>query len=200
MNITTRTVLRHFLARLYMELDSSETASIDPFFETFFTKGELKEIIHTSYDAKKLKDLDLDAMDKEELLEVIEDDSIILDYFMEQWNAQTCSHCEITQPSVRTTLEQLSLQSHYLWCKRPEQWNAYDLSNYRSLQVKAGKICRVYGIYMASVKAEDVEKVTTPPNRFYDSQELAETALQELIAEKNFSPEELHILSLFAGR
>lgn len=56
------------------------------------------------------------------------------------------NYCEIendtrtTPQSVREILYQLGLHTHYLNTKPIKNWNEYDYSNYRSLQIKAGKI------------------------------------------------------------
>ncbi|MEQ9263120.1 MAG: hypothetical protein RLP14_08170 [Owenweeksia sp.] len=188
------------MLKLRTHLDDPKVTSIDPFFHTFFTKSELEDIVHTMYDSDTLKELDPDRMSKEELLDTIADDAIILGYFINRWEDERASQITLTEHGVKEILTQLELQTHYLWYKPISDWDAYDLSNYRALQVKAGKVAWVYGVYMASVKAEDAQKVTSPPNRFYDSHELAETAMNELITEKNFSPDELHILPVLAGQ
>lgn len=200
MNMTTRAVLRHFLLKLRTEFGNSKVATIDPFFQSFFTKNELKNILCSIYDTKALEELKLGAMSKSELLETIGDDTLILGYFLDLWDEEICQNASITTKGVCVILDQLGLQSHYLGFKQISEWDSYDLSNYRSLQVKAGKICQVYGIYDAGIEQEEINSVTSPPIRFYESSDLANTAMKELVKERQFQENDLHILSLIAGR
>ncbi|HBF20743.1 MAG: hypothetical protein CMI36_00365 [Owenweeksia sp.] len=200
MNITTAVVLRHFLLKLRTQLDDPTVTSIDPFFQTFFTKGELEDIVHTLYDSHTLNELDPDGMSKEELLDTIADDAIILGYFIDRWEDERYAYIALTEKGVKDILTQLELQTHYLWYKPIPDWDAYDLGNYRELQVKAGKVAWVYGIYDASITEENMESVTAPPIRFYDSQELAASATHELVQSGQFHDSELHILPVLAGQ
>lgn len=200
MNMTTRLVLRHFLLKTRNEISNTKVAQIDPFFQSFFTQNELKNILCSIYDAKALKELKLGAMSKPELLETIGDDTLILGYFLDLWDEEICQNASITAKGVCAVLDQLSLQSHYLRFKQISEWDSYDLSNYRSLQLKAGKICRVYGIYDAGTQQEEINSVTSPPKRFYESSHLADIAMKELVNERQFQENDLHILSLIAGR
>lgn len=200
MNMTTRAVIRHFLLKLRTEFGNSKVATIDPFFQSFFTKNELKDITSSIYDTKALEEIGLDGMSKQELLEAIGDNSFILGYFLDLWDKEICQNAALCEKGVLSTLDQLQLPIHYLKFKKVSEWDSYDLSNYRSLQLKAGKICRVYGIYDASIKLEDIESVTSSPQRFFDSHELAQTAIQELRENGQFTENDLHILPLIAGR
>ncbi|WP_452597124.1 hypothetical protein [Pontimicrobium sp. MEBiC01747] len=47
---------------------------------------------------------------------------------------------EVNPINVRETLYQLGLHTHYLNTKPIKNWDEYDHSNFRSLQIKAGKI------------------------------------------------------------
>lgn len=200
MNMTTRVVLRHFLLKLRKPLNEPKVLQLDPFFQTFFIKSELEDIVRSMYDVKTLKELDLDGMSKEELLATIGDDAIVLGYFLDRWDNEICHAVRVTSESVRDTLRQLNLHTHYLRYKEISQWDSYDMSNYRALQLKAGKICRVFGIYDASISQEEIDSVTSPPHRFYESDELAEIARQEMIARDHFHQEDIHILSLYASK
>lgn len=200
MNITTRTGLRHFLLKLLTEFENSKVEQLDHFFQSFFTKSELKDILKTIYDTKALKELKLGSMSKQDLLHIIGDNSQILGYFLDKWDEEICQNAALCVKGVENTLDQLQLPTHYLRYTKILEWDSNDLSNYRSLQIKAGKICRVYGIYDASIRIEDIESVTSSPLRFYDSKSLAKEAIQELIETGQFNKNDLHILPLFAGR
>ena len=110
------------------------------------------------------------------------------------------SHCEvrlderIDPKEVWQVLSQLGLHTHYLASKAIAQWDEYDLSNYRSLMIKAGKLKKVYGVYDTMVSQDDVAMVDKHPNFFFDSKEKAEAVMQELIADGVFSADEVHVL------
>lgn len=198
MNITTRTVLRHFLLKFRVQLDDPKVTQIDPFFQRFFTKPELQDMVYSMYKEPPTKE-SLDAMSKAELLEAIGDDAMILGYFLDRWSNERATLSSITTQAVLETLEQLGLHTHYLAYKLLSEWDSYDRSNFLALQRKAGRLVKVYGIYDASIKEEEVHTVTSPPERFYESHALAQTALDEMVIERKLSPDDLHILSLYAG-
>ena len=52
---------------------------------------------------------------------------------------ETENDTETKPQSVREVLYQLGLHTHYLNTKPIKDWDEYDYSNYRSLQIKAGK-------------------------------------------------------------
>jgi hypothetical protein len=200
MNMTTRAVLRHFLLKLSTRCTELNTSPIDHFFTNFFTTDELKDIVHALYSGPVLAVYDTERMSKTELLGAIGSNGAILTYFLDRWDEETRELVALNIQAVHETLKQLGVYTHYLLCKDLSQWDRYDLSNYRALQVKAGRVVQVFGIYDSSIKQEEVNVVDTPPNRFYDSRELAQTAMQEMIEGGQFDPDELHILPLYMGR
>ena len=177
MNYTTATVLRYFLEKLL----SSNDNEIDSFFNGFFTKEEVIQMLIWLYGKPIEHHLKIDSMTTSELLDYLGNSSI-LRYFIEKWDTERKESEVLTQKSVIKLLHQLCLHTHYLAEKPIEKWDSYDKSNYRSLQLKAGVITRVYGIYNSDVKQENTYKVDSPPARFYDFKEQAMSALDELIA------------------
>lgn len=200
MNITTRAVFRHFLQKLRLDLSDPKVVSIDPFFQSFFTTYELRDIVSSMFGVQELEELEVDTLNKEKLLDTIGDDAVILNYFLERWEDELIQQSAMNKRSVEDTLFQLNLDTHYLGRKDLDMWDAYDLNNFRSLQVKAGRICRVYGIYDATVEEADADDATSPMQRFFESKELARAAMQEMIVRGPFQEDELHILSLYASK
>ena len=195
MNHTCKQVLLHFLKQYLKELSFRKTASRHPYFDSFFLKEELITIIKSMSGSITLEEIDLENLTSEELLLIIDDDRYIIDFFLKQWNRN--AEDRLTPIAVWNTLEQLSLPTHYLASKAIIDWDEYDFSNYKSLQIKAGKLKRVYGIYDAYVKPEEALKIDSPPKRFFENYDQAQKALDELVSNKNFSEQELQIIPLY---
>lgn len=198
MNITTQLVLQHFLAGLLEQLKNSKVHELDGFFNHFFTKKEVIEMLKFTYENDKEMPFDHRKYTKTQLLAFLSNADVLY-YFLEQWYKEITQKKAITAIEVIRTLEQLGHQTHYLAFKAIQFWDAYDYSNYESLCKKAGKVKTVYGIYDAHIKAEDVEQVTTHPKRFYESYQKAQDQIKELIACKAFTKDELQILPRLVG-
>lgn len=98
---------------------------------------------------------------------------------------------------VRELLDQLGLPTHYLRDKPIDAWDEYDHSNFRALQIKGGKLTRVYGIFDASVSQEEAHVVTSPPSTYYGSYWQAKEAMSDMIENRGFHSSRLRILSLY---
>jgi hypothetical protein len=195
MDITTQTVVRHFLMRL--SEGNQSHAGIHPFFDNFFTKQELIDIITHIFNEHEVREVDLDVLTHDELLDIIDDDMSILRFYLHQWEQQLILHESHSTQEVNDTLEQLSHHTHYLRNKMPEDWDKYDRSNFRSLQLKAGKLRKVYGIYDVNVNQDQVEDVDTPPKRFYETQDQATEVMNVMISKNDSQDEYLHVLYLY---
>ncbi|WP_430410238.1 hypothetical protein [Kordia sp.] len=195
MNITAQTVVKHFLMRLG-EGQQFHTG-IHPFFKNFFTKQELIDITSYIFNEHELSEVDLKLLTHDELLDIIDDDMSILRFYLNQWEQQLILHESHSTQEVNDTLEQLSNHNHYLRNKMPEDWDKYDRSNFRSMQLKAGKIIKVYGIYDISVTQDQATDVDTPPKRFYETQEQATEVMTTMISENDSEDGYLHVLYLY---
>lgn len=198
MKITTRQVLQRFLVVLLQYLKEQENDVLGAFFEDFFTKDEIIDILKSKFGSNVDGHLKVVRLNKEQLLEYLSDTDV-LNYFLNAWNTEIEQNTAITPIEVFRTLDQLGLQTHYLASKSVTEWDEYDFSNYRSLSGKAGKITTVYGIYDSDVKEEDIEKVTSHPKRFFETYKKAQEELDILIAQGKFKKEELHILPRLVG-
>lgn len=195
MNISTQTVVRHFLMRLIERQQSH--IGIHPFFQHFFTKQELIDITSYIFSEHELSEVDLNVLTHAELLDIIDDDASILRFYLNQWEQQLILHESHSTQEVNDTLEQLSHHNHYLRNKMPEDWDKYDRSNFRSLQLKAGKLRKVYGIYDVNVSQDQVQDVNTPPKRFYETHEQATEVMQTMMSKNDSQDEYLHVLYLY---
>ena len=195
MNITTQTVVRHFLMRLNQGNQSH--AGIHPFFDNFFTKQELIDIITHIFSEHEVREVDLDVLTHDELLDIIDDDMSILRFYQNQWEEELISHESYEIHEVDDTLDQLCHHTHYLRNKMSGDWDKYDHSNFRSLQLKAGKLRKVYGIYDVNVNQDEVQDVDTPPKRFYQTQEQATEVMSNIISKNDSEDGYLHVLYLY---
>ena len=199
MNSTTQQVLRHFLGVLHKQMHTDKSENVSSFFERFFLTEELRAIVRWIF-PDDLSEDELHAFKRYELLDAIGGDHHILGYYLKQWDDERKAHERPTAQAVWKTLKQLGHPTHYLATKGLDQWDEYDVSNYSSLQTKAGNLRKVYGIYASSIMQADVETVTSPPNRYYDTEEDAQEAIEELLALNNFfRRKELAVRYTFKG-
>ncbi len=193
MNITTHQVIQHFLNVLLEKLQNEKVHELDSFFGDYFTKDEIIAMLQNVYGDSLEEHVKIDSQDNSELLTFLSDVDV-LQFYMQRWKLDTQQSTALHPVEVMKTLEQLGLQTHYLASKAIAFWDEYDHSNYRSLQIKAGKIKRVYGIYDTMVKQQDVYQITSQPKRFFESYDLAKEKLQEFIDSGTFKEDEIHIL------
>lgn len=199
MDTALQTLIRYFLVKIKGKLENQKVNEIDSFLEDFFTKSELIAIVGWMYDTKDLKEVPLEDLKPYELLDMIGDTYFILEYVIHKWDEHQNSREHLNPKKVWSVLEQLGLQTHYLGEKAIAFWDAYDYSNYRSLQIKAGRVKRVFGIYDIDVKQEDVEKVDTPPKRFFNSEHEAQRHMQYLINMKIIKRQDTHVLYCYVA-
>lgn len=98
---------------------------------------------------------------------------------------------------VRSEFPSNAKKDVHLASKPVEEWDSYDVSNYRSLLLKTGTTKKVFGIFTSDVLAEDVYAVTTKPSYFFDTKEEAEAEIENIVSEGQFSKEELVVHKLW---
>lgn len=195
MNINTQQVFKRMLEILKDFLEKSHQNGIHPVFEKYFTRSEIIEMLTFVYSGNVEKQFEVVKLSNEQLLEHLSTLNI-LSFYLEAWEQEQNINIALTSVSVWQTLQQLGLQTHYLGQKLLKEWDEYDHNNYKSLQRKAGKTQRVFGIYDAMVKQDDVLLVDKQPLRFYESEKQATEAMNEFCKQGNYIPDEVHILSL----
>ncbi len=193
MNITIKQILQHFLSQHLKTLTTAKVFEHDPFFDNYFTRSELIEIIKHTYGTEDSQVANQGKAWKSDMIEII-NDSDILSFFLHKWTLESNKQSSFTAQNVHNTLEQLGQQLHYLNFKILADWDAYDHSNFNALLKKAGRLRKVFGFYDANIAQEAVESVTSPPARFFDSYNQAEEAFQELIRVNKMKSNEAHIL------
>ena len=161
-----------------------------------YTDTELREIINWADNNAWSKNA-LAFMQRKELIKLISGDYDVLRWTIKHIEKQITNTSDCSQAEVDGFFKKAQNGLHYLASKPVNDWDEYDLSNYRSLLQKSGKAKKVYAIFTADVLAEDVYAVTTKPSYFFDTKEDAETEIQNIIKEEKFTESELKIHSLW---
>ncbi len=196
MNINTQQVFKQMFEILKDFLEKSHQKGIHPVFEKYFTRSEIIEILTFVYGGNVEKPFEIVKLRNEQSLEYLSTLNI-LSFYLDTWEQEQNKNIALNIVSVHQTLKQLGLQTHYLGQKSLKDWDEYDHNNYRNLQRKAGKPQRVFGIYDAMVKQDDVLLVDKQPFRFYESEKQATEAMDEFCKQGSYNPNEVHILSLY---
>ena len=194
MNYITQQMLGYHLSLYQQSIETRNPGQIDDFFKKFLTRFELVTIIEWLLDGVAIEHINLDKASLEDLWEIIGDDKIILQYYLSEWELTLQQSTIYSSEEVRKVLDRLQSPTHYLAEKSIKEWDPYDHSNYRNILIKAGRLKRVYGIYDSEIKQEQINTVTTPPLRYFESYTDAEKALEELIRYQSFMRKDLHIL------
>ncbi|MFV0572073.1 MAG: hypothetical protein ACK5M1_06550 [Xanthomarina gelatinilytica] len=195
MTIRERKRILYFLEAYMANLESHEENHINIELLNLFSRKELMAMVlwlHTNYDNGMLS-IKTDS----ELLELLDDDANVLAYIIEQWRANMSAVPKLTQDEVDRFFQRTQNEIHYLASKPVEEWDSYDVSNYRSLLLKTGTTKKVFGIFTSDVLAEDVYAVTTKPSYFFDTKEEAEAEIENIVSEGQFSKEELVVHKLW---
>lgn len=163
---------------------------------SLYTDSELREIVYWNFKDSWSKNA-LGFLQRSELIELIQTDHQVLSWTIHHLEEQLKAQLTYSQDEVNAFFNKTQNEAHYLAHKPVEQWDEYDLSNYRSLMFKTGTAKKVYGIFDSDVLAEDASAVTTQPKFFFDTKVEAEEELERIIAEGEFSREELTIHHLW---
>jgi hypothetical protein len=177
-------------------LTSEKQTKPSPELVKYYTDSELREMIHWLYRDVWSKNA-LGFMERSKLLELINSDYSILLWTIHRLEKQMTDTPSISQENVNGFFQRTQNEIHYLASKPVENWDVYDLSNYRSLLVKTGTTKRVFAIFTSDVLAEDVYAVTTKPSYFFDTKEEAKAEIKNIITEGKFTQEDLVVHSLW---
>jgi hypothetical protein len=161
-----------------------------------YTDSELREMIYWLYHDVWSKNA-LGFMERSKLIEIINSEQSVLLWTIYCLEKQMTNTPDISQENVNGFFQRTQNEIHYLASKPVENWDGYDLSNYRSLLIKTGTTKRVYAIFTSDVLAEDVYAVTTKPSYFFDTKEEAKDEIKKNIAEGKFTQEDLVVHSLW---
>lgn len=161
-----------------------------------YTDSELREIVHWNYKDSWSKNA-LGFLQRSELMDLIQTDYQVLSWTIHHLEKRLKALPNYSQDEVDAFFEKTHNETHYLADKSVEEWDEYDFTNYQQLMVKSRTATKVYGIFDSDVLAEDAHAVTTQPKFFFDTKEEAEEELERIIAEGEFSREELTIHPLW---
>lgn len=185
-----------FLNRLESFLQSENEAKTSSELASYYTDGELREIIHWLYRDVWSKNA-LGFMVRPQLLELINSNYGILLWTIYNLEKSMTDTPNIAQNDIDVFFQRTQNELHYLASKPVEEWDEYDTSNYRSLLVKTGTTKKVFAIFTSDVLAEDVYAVTTKPSYFFDTKSEAEKEIDTILIEGKFTRDELVVHSLW---
>lgn len=196
MKIKQQKLFLFFLKKHKEVLEKSGNQQMDEFFNGFFLKEELLEILAYLY-LDKAKEFDVNNKSNEELLQLIGNDISILRFVIFTIESSITATPTLSEKEKNTFFENRNLESHYLYSKPAKDWDSYDKSNYYSLLLSRGKTRRVFAIFTSDVDKKDKYAVTTKPSFFFDSKEEAEEELEKIHKQQKFKKGDLKIMSLW---
>lgn len=163
---------------------------------SYYTDSELREMVHWNFKETWSKNA-LEVLNRSELTNLIQTDYQVLSWTVHHLEQQLKATPTYSQEEVDAYFKKTQIETHYLASKPVEQWDDYDLANYRSLMVKTGTAKKVYGIFDSSVLSEEAHAVTTQPKYFFDTKEEALEELEKIITEGKFRRDELMVHALW---
>lgn len=185
-----------FLELLAERFQQDKKQSITQNIFKYFTREELNDLVMWLFpDSWSLEVLSYKT--DEELFDIIGNDLNVLLYLIDKMEQSIIAYPKLEQEEVDGFFQRTQNEIHYLASKPVEEWDSYDVSNYRSLLLKTGATKKVFGIFTSDVLAEDVYAVTTKPSYFFDTKEEAEAEIENIVSEGQFSKEELVIHKLW---
>ena len=197
MKIRTQLIIRKFLQHYMKMLESKEAKSRLNTWQGYFTSEELASILKLRFGNGITEKYNLKNATQAEMLTLIEDEIYLVQYILRNW--ESTFHSSLTLPidkeAIDAVLDQIGFGVHYLRYKPSKDFDEYDISNLKSIYRKTGLLIRVYGIYDASIKEEEIDSVTTAPKVFYDTEGEAEDEIVRLESENGIDHGELTIHS-----
>ena len=196
MNLRTYKQILFFLNDLSSFIETPGNAKLSKELIKHFTDSELRKMIYWLYKDVWSENA-LGFMERDKLLELINGDDVVLDWTIHKIEQQMTTISNYSQEEVESFFIKTQNEIHYLASKPVENWDEYDLSNYRNLLLKTGKAKKVYAVFTADVLAEDVYAVTTKPSYFFDTKKEAEAEIKSIVAEGQFTKDELVVHKLW---
>lgn len=196
MKIRTIKRMLYFLKDLENTIVTPGSLNVSKELIKHFTDSELREMIFWLHKDSWSKNA-LGFLPRQELIDLISGDCEILRWTIYDLESKITNFPNYSQKEIDHYFEKTQNQMHYLASKPAQDWDEYDISNYRSLMIKTGTSKKVFGIFSSDVLAEDVYAVTTKPSYFFDTKEEAEAEIENLLRQDNFKRDELTIHSLW---
>lgn len=195
MRIKKLKLIVYFLKELEGKLEDASHQVVSSYFLNFFCKEELIQILEHTFPSGNL--IEYETKSKQELLELIGDNTFILFFLIEKLESEITSFVRLDQEEVNHFFTSTYLELHYLFSKPISEWDKYDLSNYYSLLKKHGKSTCVYGIFTSDVTEQQKYEVTTKPTSLFDTKAEAEEELERMALERNIPKSEFVIHPLW---
>ena len=196
MKIRTIKRILYFLKDLENTIETPGNSYVSKELIKHYTDGELREMIFWLHKDSWSKNA-LGFLPRHELIDLISGDCEILRWTIYDLESKLTNFPNYSQKEIDHYFEKTQNQIHYLASKPAQNWDEYDISNYRSLMIRTGTSKKVYGIFTSDVLAEDVYAVTTKPSYFFDTKEEAQAEIDNIIKKENFKRDELTIHSLW---
>lgn len=148
------------------------------------------------YDQEIDAHFDLQNVPKDDLLEIIGDNSYILSYIIDNWNDfDKKATNQFTSEVVKQTLKELGVQRHVLSKKPIQDWDSSDYKTYQALLKKAGRPYHRYGIVSKDIAHENIE-VLTDQLELFNTEAEARKALFTLEIEQNQDIKNLKVVAI----
>jgi len=196
MTLKQQRLFLYFFEVLEAHLRYTDALPLSKEVKQFLSRDECIDIV-LWISPEKYHRGELESFDDKKLHSVLVTDYNILLYMIHKWEVQLSKSITFSDEEVDALFTRTNNQIHYLYSKPTSQWDNYDRSNYISLLAKAGFTIQVYGIYSSSVKEEDKYIVDSPPKKFYDTKEEAETEIERCVTEENADADSFAIYPLY---
>lgn len=148
------------------------------------------------YDQAIDSHFDLQNVSKDDLLEIIGDNSYILSYIIDNWNAfDGATVNPFTDQEVKQTLKKLGVQRHLLSKKPILERDSSDYKTYQILLKKADKPYHRFGIVSKEIANENIG-VFADQIELYNSEAEARKALFTLEIEQNGQSKNLKVVAI----
>lgn len=148
------------------------------------------------YDESIEEHYDLQNVSKDDLLEIIGDNSYILSYIIDNWNDFDSALPNQFKPQVvKQTLKELGIQRHVLSKKPILERTSLDYKTYQALLKEAGRPFERYGIVSKEIAQENIG-VFADQIELYNSEAEARKALFNLQIEQNQNIENLKVVAI----
>lgn len=185
-----------FLKMLEHLKENKEEPALSTDLLKHYTDDELRDVLKWLYSDTWSTEA-LAQMKRLRLIELLNSDYGLLLWTIHNIEQRMTSSPRYTQSEIDAFFKAKQKEMHYLASKPVHVWDEYDKSNYRHLLITTGTTKRVFGIFMSDVKDKDVYLVQTEAKHLFDTKEEAQTELNELVTNGDFSKGELVIQSLW---
>jgi len=196
MTLKQQRLLLYFFEVLEVNIRDADAHPISAVVKELLTRDECIDIVLWLSPERYHKG-ELESFDDDKLHSALVTDYNILLYIIHKWQLHLSKSITFSDQEIDALFTRTNNEMHYLYLKPTKFWDGYDRSNYIALLAKAGFTIQVYGIYSSAVKEEDKYIVDSPPKKFYDTKEEAQTEITRLVTHENYSKDDLVLYPLY---